>query len=76
MIFLTSILSATTLIGLFCRFKLVLIWSTWGKIETVDHIRGLKYVQTFENNLSKINKPSITKTKIKPYTKVCFKPDY
>ena len=57
-------------------FKLVLIWSTWGKVETVDHIRGLKYVQTFEDNLSKINKPTITKTKIKPYTKVSFKPDY
>ena len=26
-------------------FKLVLIWSTWGKIETVDHTRGLKYIQ-------------------------------
>ena len=26
-------------------FKLVLIWSTYGQIETVDHIRGLKYVQ-------------------------------
>ena len=26
-------------------FKLVLIWSTWGYIETVDHTRGLKYTQ-------------------------------
>ena len=26
-------------------FKLVLIWSTFGQIETVDHIRGLKYTQ-------------------------------
>ena len=26
-------------------FKLVLIWSTYGRIETVDHIRGLKYIQ-------------------------------
>ena len=57
-------------------FKLVLIWSSWGLVETVDHIRGLKYTQTFENNLNKINKPNITKTKIKPYTKVSFKPDY
>ena len=24
-------------------FKLVLIWSTWGKVETVDHTRKLKY---------------------------------
>ena len=26
-------------------FKLVLIWSTYGQVETVDHVRGLKYVQ-------------------------------
>ena len=32
-------------------FKLVLIWSVWGKIETVDHIRGLKYTQEFKQNL-------------------------
>jgi len=57
-------------------FKLVLIWSTWGKVETVDHVRGLKYVQEFKNNLTEIGKPSITKCKNKPYTKVSFKPDY
>ena len=42
-------------------FKLVLIYSLWGKIETVDHIRGLKYTQEFKNNLSFIGKPKITK---------------
>ena len=57
-------------------FKLVLIWSSWGKVETVDHIRGLKYIQEFKNNLNDIGKPSITKCKVKPYTKVSFKPDY
>ena len=57
-------------------FKLVLIWSTWGKVETVDHVRGLKYVQEFKNNLTEICKPSITKCKKKPYTRVSFKPDY
>jgi len=57
-------------------FKLVLIWSTQGSIETVDHIRGLKYKQEFNNNLDEICKPSITKCKIKPYTKITFKPDY
>ena len=58
-------------------FKLVLIWSTWGKIETVDHKRGLKYVQEFEDNLNVIKPPTITKcTTKKPYTKVSFKPDY
>ena len=57
-------------------FKLVLIWSTYGSVETVDHVRGLKYVQEFKNNLDEICKPTITKCKTKPYTKITFKPDY
>jgi DNA topoisomerase-2 len=57
-------------------FKLVLIWSTYGSVETVDHIRGLKYKQEFNNNLDEICKPTITKCKTKPYTKITFKPDY
>ena len=58
-------------------FKLVLIWSSWGRIETVDHIRGLKYIQEFKNNLDEICPPKITKcTTSKPYTKVSFRPDY
>jgi DNA gyrase/topoisomerase IV subunit B len=57
-------------------FKLVLIWSVWGRIETVDHTRGLKYTQEFHDNLTRIDPPSITKSKVKPYTKVSFRPDY
>jgi len=57
-------------------FKLVLIWSTYGSVETVDHVRGLKYSQEFKNNLDIIEKPKITKCKTKPYTKIVFKPDY
>ena len=59
-------------------FKLVLIWSEWGKIETIDHVRGLKYVQEFRRNLDEICPPVITKvaSSVKPYTKVTFKPDY
>jgi len=57
-------------------FKLVLIWSTYGSIETIDHVRGLKYTQEFKNNLDEICKPVITKCKTKPYTKITFKPDY
>ena len=57
-------------------FKLVLIWSTYGSVETIDHIRGLKYKQEFKNNLEEICKPNITKCKTKPYTKITFKPDY
>ncbi len=59
-------------------FKLVLIWSSYGKIETVDHTRGLKYVQEFKNNLDELCPPVITKISktAKPYTKVTFIPDY
>jgi len=58
-------------------FKLVLIWSTYGKIETIDHVRGLKYVQEFHSNLDKIDPPTITRASVaKPYTRVTFKPDY
>lgn len=58
-------------------FKLVLIWSSWGRVETVDHVRGLKYIQEFKNNLDDICPPKITKcTTTKPYTKVSFRPDY
>ena len=57
-------------------FKLVLIWSTYGYIETVDHIRGLKYTQEFKSNLDEICIPTITKCKTKPYTKIVFKPDF
>lgn len=58
-------------------FKLVLIWSTVGTIETLDTSRGLKYTQRFENNLHEICKPTITTCKVKkPYTKIAFKLDY
>jgi DNA topoisomerase-2 len=57
-------------------FKLVLIWSTFGSIETVDHIRGLKYTQEFSNNLDIIHPPTVVRSKCKPYTKITFKPDY
>jgi DNA topoisomerase II len=58
-------------------FKLVLIWSTYGYVETVDHTRGLKYTQEFKKNLDEICPPTITKCKsAKPYTKIMFRPDY
>lgn len=57
-------------------FKLVLIWSTWGMIETVDAKRELIYSQVFENNLDKIHSPVIKTCKKKPYTSVSFEPDY
>lgn len=56
--------------------KLVFIWSSYGRVETIDHVRGLKYTQEFTNNLDTIGKPSVTKNKGKPYTKITFNPDY
>ena len=46
-------------------FKLVLIWSTWGYVETIDHIRGLKYTQEFHDNLDIIDKPIIVPKLVK-----------
>lgn len=59
-------------------FKLVLIWSSYGYIETIDHTRGLKYTQSFFKNLDEISTPIITKVakSVKPYTRVVFTPDY
>ena len=57
-------------------FKLVLIYSKWGTIETVDHVRKKKYTQRFENNLEKIQPPVIKRSTVKPYTKVSWLPDY
>jgi DNA topoisomerase-2 len=57
-------------------FKLVLVWSTWGSVETVDHVRGLKYTQEFKANLTEICAPKITKCSKKPYTRISFRPDY
>lgn len=56
--------------------KLIFIWSEYGELETVDHTRGKKFVQSYHNNLSTIDKPKITSTKKKPYTKITFKPDF
>jgi DNA topoisomerase-2 len=56
--------------------KLAFIWSSWAKIETIDHIRGLKYVQEFADNLNIIHPAVITKCAKKPYTMISFKPDY
>ena len=57
-------------------FKLVLIWSIYGYIETVDHVRKKKYCQEFKQNLDVTCDPVITKCSVKPYTKIVFKPDY
>ena len=58
--------------------KLVFVWSTYGRIETVDAVRGLRYVQEFRDHLDVLGPPTVTpvpKT-TKPYTRVTFLPDY
>lgn len=56
-------------------FKLVLIWSIEGTIETVDATRRKKYVQHFRNNLDVIEPPTVTTCGNKPYTRITFRPD-
>jgi DNA topoisomerase-2 len=56
--------------------KLAFIWSSWAKIETIDHKRGLKYVQEFADNLNVIKPAVVSKCSKKPYTLISFKPDY
>ena len=56
--------------------KLIFIYSSWGKVETVDHRRKLKYTQEFTDNLSTIHKPVVVKSSAKPYTKIQFKLDF
>ena len=56
--------------------KLIFIWSEFGYIETIDHVRQLKYTQKCSDNLNVIEKPVVKKCRTKPYTKIVFKPDY
>ena len=56
--------------------KLIFIWSVEGELETVDHVRGLKFTQKYRNNLDIIEEPVIKKYRGKPYTKITFKPDF
>ena len=54
--------------------KLTNIYSTEFIVETV--CSGSKYRQVFRNNMSEINKPEISKTKEKDYTKITFMADF
>ena len=47
-----------------------------GEVETVDHVRKLKYTQSFSENLDVIGVPTIVRSTVRPYTKVTFRPDY
>ncbi|KAJ1930823.1 DNA topoisomerase 2, partial [Kickxella alabastrina] len=57
--------------------KLCNIFSKEFTVETTDMTAQKKYVQTFNDNMSKIGKPKITKYALKKeYTKITFCPDY
>ena len=56
--------------------KLVNLFSSWFKVETIDHIRGLKYEQEYRNNMSEKEEAKVTKCKKKPYTKITWKIDF
>ena len=56
--------------------KLVNLFSVWFKVETVDHVRGLKYVKEYRDNMSIKEKEVVTKCKNKPYTEISWKIDF
>lgn len=56
--------------------KLTNIFSKEFTIETVDHNRKRSYTQTFKNNLSEKEKPTIKASSKSPYTQITFLPDY
>lgn len=56
--------------------KLGNIFSTTFMVETVDADAGVKYRQTFQDNMSVINPPVLTKFGGKPYTKITYSPDF
>lgn len=55
--------------------KITNVFSKRFTVETVSP-SGSKYKQVFEDNMSKINKPKITKFSGKPYTLITFEPDF
>lgn len=56
--------------------KLCNVFSTEFTLETQDSRQKKKYKQTWNDNMTKMNKAKITDAKGEDYTKVIFKPDY
>ena len=56
--------------------KLVNIFAKKLVVTIVDGKRNLKYVQEFEDNMSKINPPTIKPAKVKPFVEVQWTPDF
>jgi DNA topoisomerase-2 len=56
--------------------KLANIFSKQLTIDLVDGVRGKKYVQTWEDNMTIVKPPKITSVKAKPYVSVAWTPDF
>ena len=56
--------------------KLANIFSRRLTIDLVDGVRGKKYVQTWEDNMTVVKPPKITSVKSKPYVSVSWTPDF
>ena len=56
--------------------KLVNLFSVWFKVETVDHVRGLKFVKEYRDNMTIKEKEVVSKCKKKPYTEISWKIDF
>jgi DNA topoisomerase-2 len=56
--------------------KLVNIFAKKLTVEIVDSTRQKKYIQVFENNMTKIHPPKLSTCKTKPYVSVTWEPDF
>ena len=56
--------------------KLVNIFAKKLVITIVDGKRNLKYMQEFEDNMSKVHAPTVKASKVKPYVEVSWTPDF
>ena len=56
--------------------KLANIFAKKMVVETVDSVRGKKYTQVWEDNMTVVNKPKIVASKGKSYVSVSWTPDF
>ena len=56
--------------------KLTNIFSLQFQIETNDRVHGAKFSQVFYDNMKRRDKPKVTKSKTKPFTRISYIPDY
>ena len=56
--------------------KLVVLFSSYAKVETIDTDTGKKFIQIFSDNMSKKSKAKITTSKASSYTRFTYIPDF